>query len=108
MTMDICVISVTLHQAGGYVATIGTKFCPLNWEVQSTVVLATIDKDKKNNQFHNGNVEPPGRYFAGTIAEEMASVVLGWLQVSLYSLFLTTTWKRVLIRYTFTVVWIET
>ncbi|CAD7681294.1 unnamed protein product [Nyctereutes procyonoides] len=45
--------SVTLHQAGGYVATIGAKFCALNWEDQLTV-------------FNDGKLDPTGRYFAAT------------------------------------------
>ncbi|KAF3814545.1 hypothetical protein GH733_017703 [Mirounga leonina] len=63
-------------------------------EDQSTVVLATVDKDKKNNRFNNGKVDPTGRYFAGAMAKEMAPAVLEWHQGSLCSLFLTTTWKN--------------
>ncbi|XP_011378353.1 regucalcin isoform X2 [Pteropus vampyrus] len=65
VTTDASVSSVVLRQSGGYVTTIGTKFCALNWEDQSTTVLATVDKDKKNNRFNDGKVDPAGRYFAG-------------------------------------------
>ncbi|XP_006724631.1 regucalcin isoform X2 [Homo sapiens] len=65
VTMDAPVSSVALRQSGGYVATIGTKFCALNWKEQSAVVLATVDNDKKNNRFNDGKVDPAGRYFAG-------------------------------------------
>nr|KAF6436300.1 regucalcin [Rousettus aegyptiacus] len=65
VTVDASVSSVALRQSGGYVATIGTKFCTLNWEDQSVTVLATVDKDKKNNRFNDGKVDPAGRYFAG-------------------------------------------
>ncbi|XP_036126527.1 regucalcin isoform X2 [Molossus molossus] len=65
VTVDAPVSSVALRQSGGYVATIGTKFCALNWEDQSAIVLATVDKDKKNNRFNDGKVDPAGRYFAG-------------------------------------------
>ncbi|KAK2491015.1 hypothetical protein MC885_008503, partial [Smutsia gigantea] len=54
VTMDAPVSSVALRQSGGYVATIGTKFCALNWKDQSAVVLAAVDKDKKNNRFNDG------------------------------------------------------
>ncbi|XP_077891012.1 regucalcin isoform X2 [Ictidomys tridecemlineatus] len=64
VTVDAPVSSVALRQSGGYVATVGTKFCALNWEDQSVVVLATVDKDKKNNRFNDGKVDPAGRYFA--------------------------------------------
>ncbi|XP_065757040.1 regucalcin isoform X2 [Phocoena phocoena] len=64
VTVDAPVSSVALRQSGGYVATVGTKFCALNWEDQSAVVLATVDKDKKNNRFNDGKVDPAGRYFA--------------------------------------------
>uniref|UniRef100_A0A2K6SMX9 Regucalcin n=1 Tax=Saimiri boliviensis boliviensis TaxID=39432 RepID=A0A2K6SMX9_SAIBB len=81
------VSSVALRQSGGYVATIGTKFCALNWEEQSVIVLATVDNDKKNNRFNDGKVDPAGRYFAGTMAEETAPAVLERHQGALYSLF---------------------
>ncbi|XP_055963326.1 regucalcin isoform X2 [Sorex fumeus] len=64
MSVDASVSSVALRQSGGYVATIGTKFCALNWEDQTVVTLATVDKDKKNNRFNDGKVDPTGRYIA--------------------------------------------
>uniref|UniRef100_A0A7N5JQI6 Regucalcin n=1 Tax=Ailuropoda melanoleuca TaxID=9646 RepID=A0A7N5JQI6_AILME len=64
VTVEAPVSSVALRQGGGYVATIGTKFCALNWEDRSAVALATVDKDKKNNRFNDGKVDPAGRYFA--------------------------------------------
>ncbi|XP_036159836.1 regucalcin isoform X2 [Myotis myotis] len=64
VTVDAPVSSVALRQLGGYVATVGTKFCALDWEDQSAIVLATIDQDKKNNRFNDGKVDPAGRYFA--------------------------------------------
>ncbi|XP_055963324.1 regucalcin isoform X1 [Sorex fumeus] len=87
MSVDASVSSVALRQSGGYVATIGTKFCALNWEDQTVVTLATVDKDKKNNRFNDGKVDPTGRYIAGTMAEETAPAVLERHQGSLYSLF---------------------
>ncbi|XP_037678325.1 regucalcin isoform X1 [Choloepus didactylus] len=62
VTVDAPVSSVALRQSGGYVTTVGTKFCALNWEYKSAVVLATVDKDKKNNRFNDGKVDPSGRY----------------------------------------------
>lgn len=87
VAVDAPVSSVALRQLGGYVATIGTKFCALNWENQSVFVLAMVDEDKKNNRFNDGKVDPAGRYFAGTMAEETAPAVLERHQGSLYSLF---------------------
>ncbi|XP_023554863.1 regucalcin-like [Octodon degus] len=85
--MDAPVSSVVFPQKGAYVATSGTKFCALNWEDRSTVVLAQVDQDKKNNPFNDRKVDPAGRYFAGTMAEETASAVLEQHQGALYSLF---------------------
>ncbi|XP_003515450.5 regucalcin-like, partial [Cricetulus griseus] len=68
VAVDAPVSSVALRQLGGYVATIGTKFCALNWENQSVSVLATVDKEKTNNRFNDGKVDPAGRYFAGMIS----------------------------------------
>lgn len=87
VTVDAPVSSVALRKSGGYVATIGTKFCALNWENKSTAILATVDTDKNNNRFNDGKVDPAGRYFAGTMAEEVAPAVLERRQGALYSLF---------------------
>ncbi|KAM8753150.1 LOW QUALITY PROTEIN: regucalcin [Rhynchonycteris naso] len=88
VTVDAPVGSVALRLSGGvggYVATIGTKFCALNWENQA-IVLATVDKDKKYN-FNDGKLDPAGRYFAGSMAEETAPALLERHQGALYSLF---------------------
>ncbi|XP_060038467.1 regucalcin isoform X2 [Erinaceus europaeus] len=87
VTVDAPVSSVAIRKSGGYVATIGTKFCALNWDNHSTAILATVDTDKKNNRFNDGKVDPAGRYFAGTMAEETAPAVLERHQGALYSLF---------------------
>ncbi|XP_020848581.1 regucalcin-like isoform X1 [Phascolarctos cinereus] len=87
ITVDSSVSSVAIRQSGGYVATVGTRFCTLNWEDQSLTVLYTVDKDKKNNRFNDGKVDPAGRYFAGTMAGETAPGVLERHQGSLYVLF---------------------
>ena len=57
----------------------------MNWEDQSAVVLATVDKDKKNNRVNDRKLDPTGRYFAGTTPEERALAVLDPHQGSLYS-----------------------
>ncbi|KAM9037076.1 regucalcin [Sarcophilus harrisii] len=85
--VDSPVSSVAIRQSGGYVATVGTRFCALNWEDQSLSDLFSVDKDKKNNRFNDGKVDPAGRYFAGTMAEEIAPAVLERYQGSLYALF---------------------
>ncbi|XP_051840580.1 regucalcin-like [Antechinus flavipes] len=85
--VDSPVSSVAIRQSGGYVATVGTRFCALNWEDQSLSDLFSVDKDKKNNRFNDGKVDPAGRYFAGTMSEEIAPAVLERHQGSLYALF---------------------
>ncbi|XP_072470619.1 regucalcin-like [Notamacropus eugenii] len=87
VTVDSPVSSVAIRHSGGYVATVGTRFCALNWEDQSLSDLCSVDKDKKNNRFNDGKVDPAGRYFAGTMAEETAPAVLERHQGSLYALF---------------------
>ncbi|XP_074156377.1 regucalcin-like [Sminthopsis crassicaudata] len=84
---DSTVSSVAIRQSGGYVATVGTRFCALNWEDQSLSDLFSVDKDKKNTRFNDGKVDPAGRYFAGTMGEEIAPAVLERHQGSLYALF---------------------
>ncbi|XP_027715240.1 regucalcin-like isoform X1 [Vombatus ursinus] len=87
VTLDSPVSSVAIRRSGGYVATVGTRFCALNWEDQLLTDLCSVDKDKKNNRFNDGKVDPAGRYFAGTMAEETAPAVLERHQGSLYALF---------------------
>ncbi|XP_068929032.1 regucalcin [Petaurus breviceps papuanus] len=87
VTVDSPVSSVAIRQSGGYVATVGTRFCALNWENQTLSDLCSVDKDKKSNRFNDGKVDPAGRYFAGTMAEEIAPAVLERHQGSLYVLF---------------------
>ncbi|XP_074069790.1 regucalcin-like [Macrotis lagotis] len=87
VSVDSPVSSVAIRQSGGYVATVGTRFCALNWEEKSLSDLFFVDKDKKNNRFNDGKVDPAGRYFAGTMAEETAPAVLERHQGSLYALF---------------------
>ncbi|XP_043853776.1 regucalcin isoform X2 [Dromiciops gliroides] len=94
VTVDSAVSSVAIRQSGGYVATVGTRFCALNWEDQSLSDLGAVDKDKKNNRFNDGKVDPAGRYFAGTMAEEIAPAVLERHQGSLYALFPNGTVKK--------------
>lgn len=56
-------------------------------EDQSAVVLATVEKDKKNNPFNDGHVDPAERYLTGNMAEEIVPAVLEPHQGSLCSLF---------------------
>ncbi|XP_038613136.1 regucalcin [Tachyglossus aculeatus] len=87
LTVDAPVSSVALRRAGGYVATVGTRFCGLGWEEQAVTPLAAVDGDKPNNRFNDGKVDPAGRFFAGTMAEETAPAVLERRQGSLYALY---------------------
>lgn len=65
--LDAPVSSVALRKSGGYVVTLGTRFAALNWKEQQVTTIAHVDKDKPNNRFNDGKVDPAGRYFAGTL-----------------------------------------
>ncbi|XP_068537751.1 regucalcin isoform X3 [Anas acuta] len=84
--LDAPVSSVALRKSGGYVVTLGTRFAALNWKEQQVTTIAHVDKDKPNNRFNDGKVDPAGRYFAGTMAEEIRPAVLERNQGSLYTL----------------------
>ncbi|XP_044522936.1 regucalcin-like [Gracilinanus agilis] len=94
IVVDSPATSVAIRRSGGYVATVGTRFCVVNWENQLVSDLVSVDQDKKNNRFNDGKVDPAGRYFAGTMAEETAPAVLERHQGSLYALFPNGTVKK--------------
>ncbi|XP_042314891.1 regucalcin-like isoform X2 [Sceloporus undulatus] len=87
VALDARVGSVSLRQCGGYVVTVGTRFAFLNWEDQSLVDITEVELDKANNRFNDGKVDPMGRYFAGTMAEETEPGVRARHQGALYTLF---------------------
>ncbi|XP_019380690.1 PREDICTED: regucalcin isoform X1 [Gavialis gangeticus] len=87
IAVDAPVSSVALRKSGNYVITLGTRFAALKWDDQSVTTIVQVDKDKLNNRFNDGKVDPEGRYFAGTMAEEIRPAVLERRQGSLYTLF---------------------
>ncbi|XP_052520814.1 regucalcin [Tympanuchus pallidicinctus] len=86
VSMDAPVSSVALRKSGDYVITLGTKFAALKWKEQLVTPIAQVDRDKAKNRFNDGKVDPAGRYFAGTMAEEIRPAVLESRQGSLYTL----------------------
>ncbi|XP_053163215.1 regucalcin-like isoform X1 [Hemicordylus capensis] len=85
--VDARVGAVALHQCGSYVIALGTRFAFLNWEDQTVVNITELELDKPNNRFNDGKVDPKGRFFAGTMAEETAPGVRARHQGALYTLF---------------------
>ncbi|NXY83942.1 RGN protein, partial [Alcedo cyanopectus] len=86
LLLDSPVSSVALQQGGDYVVTLGTRFAALSWRQQQVTPLARVDEAKPNNRFNDGKVDPAGRFFAGTMAEEIRPAVLERHQGSLYTL----------------------
>ncbi|XP_042316230.1 regucalcin-like [Sceloporus undulatus] len=87
ISTDAPVSSIALRKSGDYIITLGTQFAALNWKKKSVTTITHIDKDKPNNRFNDGKVDPAGRLFAGTMAEEIRPAVLERHQGSLYTLF---------------------
>ncbi|NXG78262.1 RGN protein, partial [Baryphthengus martii] len=85
--VDAPVSSVALRKSGGYVLTLGTRFAALEWQVRQVTTVARVEGEKPTNRFNDGKVDPAGRYFAGTMAEEIRPAVLERRQGSLYTLF---------------------
>nr|XP_056717847.1 regucalcin-like [Euleptes europaea] len=85
--VDDLVSIVALRKCGGYIITQGTQFASLNWENESVTIINHVDKDKPNNRFNDGKVDPAGRLFAGTMGNEVAPAVLELKQGSLFTLF---------------------
>ncbi|NXU43921.1 RGN protein, partial [Drymodes brunneopygia] len=87
IAVDAPVSSVALRKSGDYVITLGTRFAALKWKEELVTTITQVDKDKANTRFNDGKVDPAGRYFAGTMAEEIRPAVLERHQGSLYTLF---------------------
>ncbi|XP_063161099.1 regucalcin [Candoia aspera] len=87
VSVDAPVSTVSLHKSGDYIITLGTQFAALDWKKKSITTIIHVDKDKTNNRFNDGKVDPAGRLFAGTMAEEIRPAVLERHQGSLYTLF---------------------
>nr|XP_021402306.1 regucalcin isoform X2 [Lonchura striata domestica] len=86
IAVDAPVSSVALRKSGDYVITLGTRFAALKWKEGLVTTITQVDKDKANTRFNDGKVDPAGRYFAGTMAEEIRPAVLERRQGSLYTL----------------------
>lgn len=67
LSLDAPVSSVALRKSGDYVVTLGTRFAALKWKDQSVTTIVHVDKDKPNNRFNDGKVDPAGRFFAGML-----------------------------------------
>ncbi|OWK60833.1 Regucalcin [Lonchura striata] len=87
VSVDARVGSVALRQCGGYVIALGTRFAFLDWDTQAVTTILELEQDKPNNRFNDGKVDPKGRFFAGTMAEETAPGVRARRQGALYTLF---------------------
>ncbi|XP_058886332.1 regucalcin-like isoform X1 [Acipenser ruthenus] len=83
---DAYVGSVVPRRSGGYVIGVGTRFAAVDWETQTIKTIAHVDKDKSNNRFNDGKVDPAGRFFAGTMGMEVRPAELERGQGSLYTL----------------------
>lgn len=86
VSVDAPVSLVALRKSGDYIITQGTQFAALNWKTKSVSSIVQVDKDKPNNRFNDGKVDPAGRLFAGTMAEEIRPAVLEREQGSFYTL----------------------
>uniref|UniRef100_A0A8D0GHZ1 Regucalcin n=1 Tax=Sphenodon punctatus TaxID=8508 RepID=A0A8D0GHZ1_SPHPU len=86
VSVDARVGSVALRKSGGYVIALGTRFAFLDWENQEVTTITELEQDKPNNRFNDGKVDPCGRFFAGTMAEETKPGVRARCQGALYTL----------------------
>ncbi|XP_066562165.1 regucalcin [Amia ocellicauda] len=77
---------VVPRQSGGYVIGVGCRFAAVDWDQQTITTLAHVDKDKPNNRFNDGKVDPKGRFFAGTMSLEVRPTVVERNQGSLFML----------------------
>ncbi|XP_003218839.1 regucalcin [Anolis carolinensis] len=87
VSVDAPVSSIALRKSGDYMITLGTQFAALNWKNKSVTSIAHIDKDKPNNRFNDGKVDPAGRFLAGTMAQEIRPAVVERHEGSFYTLF---------------------
>lgn len=62
---DAPVSTVSLRKSGGYIITRGTQFAALDWEKKSVTTITGVEKNKPNNRFNDGKVDPAGRLVAG-------------------------------------------
>lgn len=69
---DARVGSVALRQCGGYAIALGTRFAFLDWDTQAVTTILELERDKPNNRFNDGKVDPKGRFFAGKSPAEIS------------------------------------
>eukprot|EP00062_Callorhinchus_milii_P006861 gi/632947863/ref/XP_007889278.1/ PREDICTED: regucalcin isoform X2 [Callorhinchus milii] len=62
--VDAPIGSVVPRRSGGYALALGTRFAFLDWDKECVTDIAHVDKDKGNNRFNDGKVDPAGRFFA--------------------------------------------
>ncbi|KFV68944.1 Regucalcin [Dryobates pubescens] len=79
--------SVALRKSGDYVITLGTTFAALKWKEQVVTTITQVDNGKPNTRFNDGKVDPAGRYFAGTMPDEVHPHMMERKQGALYTLF---------------------
>nr|AFK11276.1 regucalcin [Callorhinchus milii] len=84
--VDAPIGSVVPRRSGGYALALGTRFAFLDWDKECVTDIAHVDKDKGNNRFNDGKVDPAGRFFAGTMGMEIRPAELELKQGSLYTL----------------------
>ncbi|XP_039175563.1 protein Jade-3 isoform X2 [Crotalus tigris] len=87
ISVDAPVSTVSLRKSGGYIITRGTQFAALDWKKKSVTTITEVEKDKPNNRFNDGKVDPAGRLVAGTMSQEIRPTVVERHQGSLYTLF---------------------
>ncbi|XP_006903484.1 PREDICTED: regucalcin-like, partial [Elephantulus edwardii] len=78
---------MALHKRGTYVVAVGTCLGLLDWATGQVQWLSQVDKDKPNNRFNDGKVDPVGRFVAGTMPEPTEPGVWEPGQGALYTLY---------------------
>ncbi|XP_006876320.1 PREDICTED: regucalcin-like [Chrysochloris asiatica] len=78
---------MALHRSGSYVVAVGTSLGLLDWPTGQVQWLAQVDRDKPNNRFNDGKVDPAGRFVAGTMPEPSSPGVWSHGQGSVYTLY---------------------
>src|SRR5262249_34046754 len=53
---------------GGVVLAVAGGFARLDWDSGRVEMLATVEADRPGNRFNDGNCDPAGRFWAGTMA----------------------------------------
>nr|XP_010600829.1 regucalcin-like [Loxodonta africana] len=78
---------MALHRSGTYVVAVGKHLGILDWTTGQVQWLSQLDRDRPNNRFNDGKVDPAGRFVAGTMPEPSGPGVWERGQGSLYTLY---------------------